>query len=78
MSTSGAQHMVSYPQQVLGLSEIRKNTNRTYTLFNELSIAQTIQYWLAWKRIEKDMEGSSHCPISSPIPELVWKNWFNL
>jgi len=42
MSTSGAQHVVSHPQQVLGLSEIRKNTNLTYILFNELSIAHTI------------------------------------
>jgi hypothetical protein len=78
MSTSGAQHMVSHPQQVLGLSEIRTNTNLTYILFNELSITETTQCWLARKRIEKDTEGSSHCPISSSIPEMVWKDWLNL
>jgi len=39
--------MVSHPQQVLGQSEIRKNTNLTYILFNEMSVAQTIQGSLA-------------------------------
>jgi len=34
MSKSGAQHMVSHPQQVLGLSEIRTNTNLTSYLMN--------------------------------------------